>query len=122
MKDTTMKFISTEDPEKEYDPTIYFPETHSHGTKEVWRCFWILFFLTIADVIIYFAWQPPNTMRHITFILLGIVKAFYIVGTFMHLKYEKMNLILSIIVPMLFVIWFVAWMIFEGGKLGIIGY
>jgi cytochrome c oxidase subunit IV len=122
MKDTTMKFISTEDPEKEYDPTIYIPETHSHGTKEVWRCFWILFLLTIADVIIYFAWQPPNTMRHITFILLGIVKAFYIVGTFMHLKYEKMNLILSIIVPMLFVIWFVAWMVFEGGKLSIIGY
>ncbi|NHA05739.1 cytochrome C oxidase subunit IV family protein [Mucilaginibacter sp. HC2] len=38
------------------------------------------------------------------YIVLTLFKAFYIVAFFMHLKFEKMGLALSIIVPILFII------------------
>lgn len=110
-----------EDPEKEYDPTTYVPHAHSHGTKEVWMIFWVLFGLTLIDVAIYFMFSP-SIGRHITFILLGLVKGFYIMGTFMHLKYETRNLILAIVLPLIFIIWFVIWMIYEGGAIEVANY
>ncbi|NMM50164.1 cytochrome C oxidase subunit IV family protein [Marinigracilibium pacificum] len=39
------------------------------------------------------------------FIGLTLVKAFYIVSEFMHLKYEVKSLIWAIMLPLLFVIW-----------------
>jgi cytochrome c oxidase subunit IV len=110
-----------EDPEREYDPTTYVPHTHSHGTKEVWMIFWVLFGLTLIDIAIYFMF-PATTGRHVVFIALGVVKGFYIMGTFMHLKYEMRNLILAIVVPLIFIIWFVAWLIYEGAAIGIANY
>jgi cytochrome c oxidase subunit IV len=38
------------------------------------------------------------------YIVLTLFKAFYIVAFFMHLKFEKMGLVLAIIVPILFII------------------
>ena len=38
------------------------------------------------------------------YIVLTLFKAFYIVGYFMHLKFEKIGLALAIIVPILFII------------------
>jgi cytochrome c oxidase subunit IV len=110
-----------EDPEKEYDPTTYVPHAHSHGTKEVWMIFWVLFVLTLIDIFIYFMFDVSKA-RHIVFIALGVVKGFYIMGTFMHLKYETRNLILCIVVPLIFIIWFVAWLMFEGDAIGGLNY
>ena len=47
-------------------------------------------------------------------IILMMAKAFYIVAYFMHLKFEKVGLIYSIIVPTIFIIFFVIWMLYEG--------
>ena len=44
--------------------------------------------------------------RNIIFIALGIIKAIYIVGTFMHMKHEKLSLATMIILPMIFIIFF----------------
>ena len=38
------------------------------------------------------------------YIVLTLFKAFYIVAFFMHLKFEKMGLVLAIIVPIIFII------------------
>lgn len=38
------------------------------------------------------------------YILLTLLKAFYIIGFFMHLKFERTSLIISIVVPVLFII------------------
>ena len=103
--------------EENYDPTVWIPEAHSHGTKDIWVKFWILLGITILDVIIYFT-MPPSMARNILFILFGIVKAIYIVGTFMHMKHERLNLATMIIVPMVFIIFFVYWMLFEGNFWG----
>jgi cytochrome c oxidase subunit IV len=48
------------------------------------------------------------------FILLGVVKAYFIVGVFMHMKFERKVLMYSIVLPMIFVIFFVTLMIIEG--------
>ena len=42
----------------------------------------------------------------VVFIALTIVKAYYIVSEFMHLGHEKKSLKMSIVLPMLFVVFF----------------
>ncbi|MCX2742575.1 cytochrome C oxidase subunit IV family protein [Mangrovivirga sp. M17] len=48
---------------------------------------------------------PRGLLLFAFFIGLTLVKAFYIVSEFMHLKYETKSLIWSIMLPLLFVIW-----------------
>lgn len=105
--------------EVNYDPTVWVPKVHSHGTKDIWVKFWILLGLTILDIILYF-FMPPSFARNIIFIALGIVKAIYIVGTFMHMKHEKLGFATMIVLPMFFIIFFIAWMLYEGNFWGTI--
>ena len=98
--------------EENYDPIVWVPKPHSHGTKALWRTFWILFFITILDIFLYFR-MDPGMARNITFIGLGIVKAAFIVYVFMHLTYEQKTLKMSIVLPMLFVVYLIAWMLQE---------
>jgi cytochrome c oxidase subunit IV len=46
----------------------------------------------------------PLTIANPIYIVLTLAKAFYIVAYFMHLKFEKIGLMYSIIVPTLFII------------------
>jgi caa(3)-type oxidase subunit IV len=89
---------------------------HSRGTKEIWTVFKWLSFITVIDIVLYFLLQNPeiHMLKNIIFIALGIVKAILIVGYFMHLKHERMNLILTIVVPTMFIVFFVIWMLYEG--------
>ena len=103
--------------EKNYDPTVWVPKAHSHGTKDIWLKFWILLGLTIVDVAFYFL-MAPSMARNIIFIALGVIKAVYIVGTFMHIKHEKLSLATMIILPMFFIIFFLVWMMYEGNFWG----
>ncbi|WP_064198529.1 MULTISPECIES: cytochrome C oxidase subunit IV family protein, partial [Emticicia] len=56
------------------------------------------------------------------FIILTIVKAYYIVGIFMHLKNEVKSLIWTIILPCIFVVWLIVALIVEGGYIGLVRY
>ncbi|MGR3810850.1 cytochrome C oxidase subunit IV family protein [Jiulongibacter sp. NS-SX5] len=94
-------------------------------TRELWKVFWILLFVTAIEFVIAFTVSSDTSFgkwfKIGTFILLTFVKSFYIVGTFMHLKEEVKSLIWSIVLPVIFVIWFlVALVLFEGGYLGTI--
>ncbi|MBU1823007.1 MAG: cytochrome C oxidase subunit IV family protein, partial [Bacteroidetes bacterium] len=51
------------------------------------------------------------------FVGLTIVKAFYIVGEFMHLKHEVKSLIWSILIPCIFVVWLLLALMLEGGSI-----
>ncbi|RZL01534.1 MAG: caa(3)-type oxidase, partial [Pedobacter sp.] len=53
------------------------------------------------------------------YIFLTILKAFYIVAYFMHLKFEKLGLQLSLTVSFVFIIYFIVLMFIEGGYLNI---
>lgn len=49
-------------------------------------------------------------------VILSLLKAFYIVGVFMHLGDEIKNLILTIIVPLLLFVWFIAAFLWDGSS------
>ena len=78
------------------------------STRQIWIVFWILLILTTVEVLLGI-FKPPfmldtkligvSLINH-TFIILTIVKAYYIVGTFMHLGHETKSLKLSIVAPM----------------------
>jgi cytochrome c oxidase subunit IV len=68
---------------------------------------------------IYFA-MGPSGYRYFIFIFFGIVKAYYIVGAFMHLKHEKINLALIILVPTIFILGLIMGLLYEGNALSMI--
>jgi cytochrome c oxidase subunit IV len=49
-----------------------------------------------------------------TIVILSLAKAFYIVGVFMHLGDEIRNLIMTIVVPLLLFVWFIAAFLWDG--------
>jgi cytochrome c oxidase subunit IV len=101
---------------------------HSHETthvtvippnKEKIRKLWMtalwLLIITVIEFIVAFA--VPHEMKEVrvwTFILMTIVKAAFIVGEFMHLRYEAKVLIWSILIPMIFVVWMLVAFVYEG--------
>lgn len=88
-------------------------ESPSDMKAKIWRTFWILLVLTIVDIGFYFAF-PPSIYRNYLFIVLGLVKAYFIVGIFMHMKFERKFLVWMIVLPMSFVIYLITLMVIEG--------
>lgn len=89
-------------------------------TKELWKVFFILLILTALEFAIAFGLDTDQFKwtKIIIFILMTIVKAYYIVGTFMHLKEEVKTMIWSVILPAMFVVWLLVALIVEGGYIG----
>lgn len=85
-------------------------------TKAIWKTFWILLALTALEFVIAFT-MPASLLRVSIFLGLTIIKAFYIVAEFMHLKGEVKTLIWSILLPMTFVVWLVIALLVEGGTM-----
>ena len=91
---------------------------HSESPKDmkakIWKTFWILTILTIVDIGLYFMLLENHSMaKNALFILLGIVKAYYIVAIFMHMKFEAKWLVNFVIYPMIFVVFLIALMLIE---------
>jgi cytochrome c oxidase subunit IV len=85
-------------------------------TGAIWKTFWILVVLTVIEFIIVSV-MPANHMRVAIFAGMTIVKAFFIVGEFMHLKHEVKSLIWMITIPVIFVAWLLLALMYEGGNL-----
>ena len=89
-------------------------EVHHHEEHEsmsrgsIWKVFFILLAITCVEFFIALYMVPKDiigiNIANPIYIILTIAKAFYIVAYFMHLKFEKMGLMLAIIVPILFII------------------
>jgi len=97
-------------------------EEHSHVTvippdkakiKKLWTVAGILGVITAFEFLIAFTLHA-GPMKTAIFVALTIVKAAYIVGEFMHLRYEVKVLIWSILIPMVFVAWMLVAFIYEG--------
>lgn len=84
--------------------------------RKIWTVALILGVVTGIEFLFAFT-MAPGTLRTSIFVGLTIVKAFYIVAEFMHLKYEVKVLIWSIILPMLFVVWLVIALLMEGNAI-----
>lgn len=105
--------------------------TEGHGHDEhaglskgkIWKVFGILLLITVIEFIIALVFIPKGYMtQHVgnyIYIALTLLKAFYIVAYFMHLKYEKLGLQLALTVSFVFIIYFIVLMLIEGGFLNI---
>lgn len=91
-------------------------EIPAPNTGAIWKTFWILLVLTAIEFVIAFT-MPANILRVAIFSGMTIVKAFYIVGEFMHLKHEVKTLIWMILLPVIFIAWLLLALMYEGGHL-----
>lgn len=93
--------------------TVLPPDTAK--IKKLWTVAGILGLVTLLEFGV--AFGVPHEMKDLrvwTFILMTIVKAAYIVGEFMHLRYEVKVLLWSILIPMVFVVWMLVAFVYEG--------
>ena len=81
--------------------------------KKLWTVAGILGLVTAVEFVIAFT-MHHGPLKTAIFIGLTIVKAAYIVGEFMHLRYEVKVLFWSILIPMIFVVWMLVAFIYEG--------
>ena len=84
-------------------------EEHESLTKgKIWHVFFVLLGITAIEFIIALYFVPHHIfaqkVANPIYILLTLAKAFYIVAYFMHLKFEKVGIIYSILVPTIFII------------------
>lgn len=83
--------------------------------RKLWTVAGILGVITLFEFAV--AFLVPHeyqTLRVWIFIGMTIVKAAYIVGEFMHLRHEAKVLIWSILIPMIFVVWLLIALVYEG--------
>ena len=93
-------------------------DEHASMSKgKIWKVFFILLGLTVVEFVIALA-IPHETMsrgiRNFLYIALTLVKAYYIVAYFMHLKFEKYALIVAILASFVFIIYFIILILTEG--------
>ena len=83
--------------------------------KKLWMTALYLLIITIVEFTV--AFTIPHEYKDARvwiFIIMTIVKAAYIVGEFMHLRYESKVLLWSILIPTVFIIWMLTAFIYEG--------
>ena len=102
-------------------------EGHEHddhaglSVGRIWQVFGILLVITVIEFIIAL-WAIPSghlsqKVGNFIYIGLTLLKAFYIVAYFMHLKFEKKGLQVALVVSFVFICYFIVLMMIEGGYL-----
>jgi cytochrome c oxidase subunit 4 len=98
-------------------------DKHPQGTGWIWRTFWILLIVTAVEVALGIiqpaALEVPlfgTRLLNYIFIILTLVKAYYIVAFFMHLKYEKTSLKWTIYLPALILIPYLTFIVLTEGS------
>jgi len=87
-------------------------------TKAIWRTFWILLGITVLEFVVAFSMPASmHTLKVAIFVGMTIVKAFYIVAEFMHLKGEVKMLIWCVLIPVIFIIWMIIALLMEGSSI-----
>ncbi len=98
--------------------------SHESNTKRIWVVFGILSVITIVEVI--FGIIKPDALYKTElfklnllnwlFIILTVVKAYYIMWAFMHLEGEKGSLRWSIVAPLVFLILYLVFILLMEGN------
>ncbi len=95
-------------------------EQYKSQVSAVWRATIWLSVITIVEVVAALMWMnyvEPGTSKFLLngfFIAASLLKAFFIVGEFMHVRYEFRALTLTILTPTIFLIWFIVAFLWEG--------
>ena len=86
------------------------------ATAVIWRTFWVLAGITAVEfALAYF--MKAGGFRTSLFVIMTLIKAFFIVGEFMHLKHEVKSLIWAIVIPVIFIVWLLSALMMEGGSI-----
>ena len=107
-------------------PELSFAPEHSSSTRRIWVTLVILSVITIVELLLGL-WmyqihkQPDFSHGLILFIkgailILSIAKAYYIVAVFMHLGDEHKNFIMTIVLPLMLFLWFIAAFLWDGSS------
>jgi cytochrome c oxidase subunit IV len=99
-----------------HEPQVTVLPPNKEKIKKLWTVAGILGAVTGVEFIIAFT-MGHGPAKTALFVILTIVKAGYIVGEFMHLKYEVKVLFWSILIPTLFIIWMLVAFVYEGMKM-----
>lgn len=100
---------------------VTHPHEPSDSTARIWRTFWILLFITLAELALGFtmyffegmpAWLHLFIKGAIS--ILSLAKAFFIVSIFMHLGDEIRNMIMTIVIPLMLFVWFIGAFLWDG--------
>lgn len=95
-------------------------EEYQHHKAAVWRATIILAVVTSIEVgaaLLYESFLGETSLKmglNVFMVTATLVKAFYIVAVFMHMKYERKALALTVLMPLFFLIWFIIAFIWEG--------
>ncbi len=84
--------------------------------KKIWMTALILLLITAFEFVLAFT-MPRGILLYALFIILTVVKAYYIMMEFMHLGEEAKPLFYSIIVPVIFLVWLVIALMKEGSEI-----
>jgi hypothetical protein len=89
---------------------------YNSAVSAVWKATAILAVVTIVEVVVALVLGPhlPKLVMNTFYVLASLAKAFFIVGEFMHLKYEKRAFMLSLGVPLVFLVWAIIAFSLEG--------
>jgi cytochrome c oxidase subunit 4 len=97
--------------ENESHVTVLPPDKEK--IKHLWKVAGILGVITAFEFLIAFTLHA-GPLKTAIFVGMTIVKAGYIVGEFMHLRYEVKVLFWSILIPLIFIVWMLVAFIYEG--------
>jgi cytochrome c oxidase subunit 4 len=105
-------------------PEITHAPEHASGTGRIWKTFWVLSALTVIELGLgYFLYWKHGELSYaltlstkLLIAFLTLAKAYYIVSIFMHLGDEIRNMIMTIIVPLLLFVWFIAAFLWDGNS------
>ncbi|MFD2968069.1 cytochrome C oxidase subunit IV family protein [Sphingobacterium bambusae] len=99
---------------------------HDHGgmdKKGIWKVFFILLALTALEFLIALGFVhhwgviEKGMLLNTVYIVLTLVKAYYIVAYFMHLKFEKSGFIICSAIGFIFIVYFIVLLLIEGDYL-----
>lgn len=100
----------------EQDPNIEIQPADKEKIKRIWVVTAILGGLTAVEFVIAFT-MSAGMFKTSLFIILTIIKAFYIVGEFMHLSHEVKSLIWTLLLPLVFVVWLILALLIQGSAI-----
>ena len=109
--------------EKTHEHLEHAGEHEGMTRKKIWQVFFYLLAITALEFLIALYILPEGYigqgLANFSYIILTLVKAFYIIAYFMHLKFEKLALKTGLIVSLIFIVYFIILMLTEGSYLGV---
>jgi cytochrome c oxidase subunit IV len=106
--------------------TFHHHVPNEENVKRIKKTFWLLSAITLIELgmgfSIYFIHKNPDFSHGLVLgikgaiVILSLAKAFYIVSIFMHLGDEIRNMIMTIAVPLMLFIWFIAAFLWDGNS------